>query len=89
MTHLAKAMALVLALALLSGCNSVPVRDTAEPDKLIVYEDGTMEYRDRRMPVEDVVIYADGFGGERAAVRVRVEPMRPDFFRDTIIVERR
>lgn len=40
------------------------------------------------MPDQDVVIYEDGFGGERAAVRIRMEPLHPDFFRDTIIVER-
>jgi hypothetical protein len=48
-----------------------------------------MEFRNRLMATEDVVIYPDGFGGEKAAVRIRLEPFRSDFFRDTIVVERR
>jgi hypothetical protein len=85
-------MVLAIGLVLLAGagCTSTPVRESAEePEKLIVHPDGTMEFRDRLMAEEDVVIYPDGFGGERAAVRIRLEPLHPDFFRDTIIVERR
>jgi len=88
-TYLAKAALMALCLALLAGagCTSTPVREG--PEKLIVHVDGSMEFQNRLMSAEDVVIYPDGFGGERAAVRVRYEPVHPDFFRDTIVVERR
>jgi hypothetical protein len=89
---LAKAAVLATVLALLgaAGCTGTPVRDPAAgPEKLIVHEDGSMEFRNKLMAAEDVVIYPDGFGGEKAAVRIRLEPLHPDFFRDTIIVERR
>ena len=39
------------------------------------------------MNKEDVVIYRDGRGGERAAVKLYI-PRHPDVFRDTIAVER-
>lgn len=81
-----------LAAALLSaGCvNTADHRQAAAgPETLIVHTDGRMEYRNRLMPDDDVIIYEDGLGGERAAVRVRVEPLHPDFFRDSIAVERR
>ena len=92
MTDLAKltVMAVGLALLGLAGCTATPVRETAVgPEILIVHEDGRMELGDRLMVADDVVIYPDGFGGEKAAIRVRLEPLHPDFFRDTIIVERR
>ena len=54
---------------------------------LIIYADGTMMLNGRVMNEKDVVIYPDGSGGERAAVRVFV-PLHPDFFRDTIPVDR-
>ena len=54
---------------------------------LIIYADGTMMLNGRIMNEKDVVIYPDGSGGERAAVRVFV-PLHPDFFRDTIPVDR-
>jgi hypothetical protein len=75
-----------------AGCQSAPpVQQSAaaEPEILVVHPDGTMQFRDRLMSEEDVIIYADGRGGEKAAIRVRREPLHPDFFRDTIIVERR
>ena len=89
-THFAKALMLAAALGSLglAGCTSTPVRAPA-PDKLVVHEDGTMQLGGRLMAAEDVVIYPDGFGGEKAAVRVRFEPLHPDFFRDSIIVDRR
>lgn len=55
---------------------------------LVIYPDGRMELNGRTMNRKDVVIYPDGRGGERAAVRVYV-PIHPDFFRDTIPVERK
>lgn len=80
----------VAALAL-AGCQSAPPMQTAAvgPEILVVHPDGSMEFRDRLMPPGDVIIYEDGRGGEKAAVRVRREPLHPDFFRDTIVVERR
>jgi hypothetical protein len=92
--HFAKATWLAACLVVvLAGCTSTPVREepkvASEPEKLIIHTDGTMEFRNRQMAAEDVVIYPDGFGGEKAAVRIRLEPLHPDFFRDTIVVERR
>lgn len=81
---------LVLALAgvsLLAGCAGFPApRSASAPQKLIVHDDGTMELNHKPVSDRDVVIYPDGFGGEKAAVRVRLEPLHPDFFRDTIVV---
>ena len=76
----------VLAL-LLAGCSAIPSHST--PEKLVVYADGSMEFHDKPIPRKDVILYADGFGGEKAAVRVRMQPLHPDFFRDSIIVVRR
>ena len=39
------------------------------------------------MPVEDVIIYPDGYGGEKAAVKLYT-PYHHPFYRDSIIVER-
>jgi len=61
---------------------------TKEREKLIVYADGSMEFNNRGMNKKDVVIYPNGRGGEFAAVKIRV-PLHPDFYRNTIIVERR
>jgi|GEM_PF-4392733 len=47
-----------------------------------------MKFRGHPIPKKDVVIYEDGDGGEKAAVRIRVKPLHPDFFRDSIVVER-
>ena len=74
----------------LVACTSQPVvvqsRDK-EPEILTVYADGAMQFNDRLVNQEDVVIYPDGFGGERAAIKVRV-PRHPDYYRDTIQVRR-
>lgn len=84
--------AFLLAGWMLSGCQFMqqpdPSVDSEEPEILHIYPDGSMEFRGRPIPERDVVIYEDGFGGERAAVRIRMEPLHPDFFRDTIVVER-
>lgn len=64
------------------------LRDGApEPEVLYVLADGTMKLNERVMNPEDVVIYADGRGGERAAVKLRL-PLHSDVYRDTITVER-
>ena len=79
-----------LILLLASGCAGVAVPERAavkEKETLIIYPDGTMEFKNRGMDEKDVVIYPDGRGGERAAVKMSV-PLHPDFYRDTIIVER-
>ena len=81
-----------LAVTLASGCAGVSdpkgVQQVKEKETLVIYPDGKMELNDRGMNEEDVVIYPDGRGGERAAVKVRV-PLHPDFYRDTIIVDRK
>lgn len=90
LTNLKKCV-LGVTVLILAGCGSFP-HDAAErqgPEKLIVHGDGSMVFRDRPIDEKDVIIYEDGFGGEKAAVRIRVEPLHPDFFRDTIVVERR
>jgi hypothetical protein len=76
---------------LLAGCVSDPSTtrvDDSLPETLTVREDGSMWFRARPIPERDVIIYADGIRGEKAAVRIRMEPLHPDFFRDTIVVER-
>ncbi|MEE9552417.1 MAG: hypothetical protein V3V89_05165, partial [Gammaproteobacteria bacterium] len=60
---------------------------------LYINADGSMEFRGREMNPDEVVIYPDGFGGERAAVILRV-PLRQlryedsTYYRDTIVVKR-
>lgn len=83
-----KLLTLIVVLGL-AGCAATPetVRSVAEPEVLTVRDDGRMEYRERVMPEDDVIIYDDGFGGERAAVRVYV-PLKNDYYRDSIRVER-
>ncbi len=92
MNHISIHPAYILVLlAALSGCASgltVSRVDAKIPETLTIREDGSMWYRDRPLPERDVIIYPDGTGGEKAAVRVRVAPLHPDFFRDTIVVDR-
>lgn len=81
----------LLACLLLVACTSMerPVKTgVKEPEILYIYPDGTMEFKGRIMNKEDVVIYEDGRGGERAAVKL-VIPLHPDVYRDTIKVERK
>ncbi len=76
---------------LLSACmGQAPVKTAAkkEPELLTVRADGSMEFRNRTMNAEDVIIYNDGRGGERAAVKMSLEPLHPPFYRDSIIVVR-
>jgi hypothetical protein len=84
---------LILPLAVLltiAACATSPTagrpRDKQQ-EVLVIYPDGRMVLNGRVLNKEDVVIYPDGYGGERAAVRVMV-PLHPDFFRDTIPVDR-
>ena len=63
--------------------------ERAVPEKLVVSADGSMQLGDRLMVNDDVIIYRDGYGGEKAAVRVHMQPLHPDFFRDSIVVEYR
>jgi len=56
----------------LTACAESKVVRSADkrPDKLIVYTDGTMQFKKRRLPSEDAVIYGDGFSGEKAAMKM-------------------
>ena len=74
----------------LAGCAMEPqavAHKHTPPDTLTVHNDGTMEFRNHLVSQDDVVIYPDGFGGERAAIKVHV-PYKKDFYRDTIRVHR-
>ncbi len=75
----------------LGGCMSqTPVKSTAKkPELLFVNADGSMEFRNRKIDAENVVIYDDGRGGEKAAVKISLEPLHPAFYRDSIIVVRK
>ena len=79
---------LVCGLAL-AGCMASPAvkSERAVPEKLIVSADGSMQLGDRLIANDDVIIYQDGFRCDKAAVRVRMQPLHPDFFRDSIVVE--
>ena len=82
---------LLLTCLLLASCAGTekPVK-TGEKERevLYVYPDGTMQFKGRTMDKDDVVIYKDGRGGERAAVKLII-PLHPDVYRDTITVERK
>lgn len=72
-----------------SGCFFFPKPQPVEKaqEKLTINPNGSMEFMNRKLPREDVIIYPDGTGGEKAAVKVH-DPIHPDFFRDSIRVER-
>ncbi len=83
---------LIIFLFAIAACTTTPiVNDMAESpeshETLFVYDDGRMKFNSRYIDGEDVVIYADGRGGEKAAVKVRV-PLHSDFYRDSILVVR-
>ena len=83
---------LAITLLLNTACTTSPtttrMAESANSDKiLLIYEDGRMEFNSRFINKEEVVIYDDGRGGERAAVKVRV-PIHSDFYRDSIVVVR-
>lgn len=74
-----------------SGCTSAPTSEVPSPgahhDRLYIQSNGEMHLNQTPIDAEDVVIYPDGRGGERAAVKVRPE-VHPPFYRDTISVIR-
>ena len=73
----------------ISACiNSQKAPVSSKKEILYIYSDGTMEFKGRKMNEDEVVIYDDGFGGERAAVLLRL-PYREDVYRDSITVERK
>ena len=82
----------LLASLLITFCatanKSVVMAGEKEQEILYIYPDGRMEFDGRFRSEEDVVIYDDGRGGERAAVRLII-PLHPDVYRDTITVERK
>jgi len=84
-----KTAAVFALLVFLAGCSSFPAKVARKgPEKLVIYPDGSMHFHGRPIPARDVVIYPDGYGGEKAAVRVHMEPLHPDYFRDSIVVQR-
>lgn len=75
-----------------SACNGASIMNneinqSSSKETLYVYEDGKMRLDSKYVDKKDVVIYSDGQGGEKAAVKVRV-PIHSDFYRDSIIVVR-
>lgn len=73
----------------LTACsNTLMTKSTADrPDKLMIYADGKMIFNDRPLPAKDVIIYPDGYGGEKAAIKLYA-PFHPPFYRASVIVER-
>tara|TARA_R110000782_G_scaffold145551_6_gene238346 strand:- start:1668 stop:2015 length:348 start_codon:yes stop_codon:yes gene_type:complete len=87
-----KLVSLLAFILFITACTSASTRsnivESSEPDNtLLVYADGRMEFNSRFYNENEVVIYNDGRGGERAAIKVRV-PIHSDFYRDSIIVVR-
>jgi hypothetical protein len=83
---------LILIFFSISACTTTPVAsDVVSTDvsneTLYIYEDGRMEFNSRFIDDKDVVIYSDGYGGEKAAIKVRV-PIHSDFYRNSIVVVR-
>jgi hypothetical protein len=81
---------LLLAALQLPACSMIPPAETGpkQAEVLTIFPDGSMRLMGRLVPAEDIIIYADGFGGEKAAIKVRLEPLHPPFYRDSIIVKR-
>ena len=77
---------------LLTACTrEIMVRSSDQqksPERLVVHADGKKVFKNRVLPDNEVIIYQDGRGGEKAAVKVYA-PLHPSFFRDSIVVERR
>lgn len=83
---------IVLVLSFMSACTTSSITNSyfepsSSDETLYVYEDGRMALNARFVNAEDVVIYADGRGGEKAAVKVHV-PIHAAFYRDSIVVVR-
>jgi hypothetical protein len=86
----------LLASVLMTSCATNQPVAIADKDRdvLHIYPDGKMILDGRFISEENVVIYSDGRGGERAAVKLIVPQNRyqrqphTDFYRDTIVVER-
>lgn len=80
----------ISALVLTGACSLNPVNtvNSHKADVLTIYPDGSMRLMGKPVPVENVVVYADGKGGEQAAVKVRTEPLHPDYYRGNIKVIR-
>ena len=80
-------LAVILSSAACTSTINNVVESSAPDNTLLVYEDGRMEFNSRFVNEDEVVIYNDGRGGERAAIKVRV-PIHSDFYRDSIVVVR-
>ena len=83
---------LFIAFSFISACATTPmtnnvIESTNSGEILYIYEDGRMSLNSRYLHHKDVVIYSDGRGGEKAAVKVRV-PIHSAFYRDSIVVVR-
>ncbi len=87
---------LLLTSVLMASCAATnqPVAEK-DQDILHIYPDGKMVFDGRIMNEEDVVIYDDGYGGERAAIKLLMPLSRyksqnhAELYRDTIIVDRK
>ncbi len=87
---------LLLTSVLMASCAAThqPVAEK-DQDILHIYPDGKMVFDGRIMNEEDVVIYDDGYGGERAAIKLLAPLSRykaqnhAEFYRNTIIVDRK
>lgn len=82
----------IASVIILTGCSTMSVNNEVTesvdtPETLYVYDDGRMRLDSRYVDSKDVVIYDDGRGGEKAAVKVRF-PLHSDFYRDSILVVR-
>ncbi len=83
---------LFIVFSVISACTTTPMTNnvtesTKSGETLYVYEDGRMSLNSKFVDHKDVVIYPDGRGGEKAAIKVRV-PLHSAFYRDSIIVVR-
>lgn len=85
---------LIIFFFVLTGCTSNLINEseeslanTSKDNVLYIYQDGKIKFRERLLNQEDVIIYNDGRGGEKAAIKMRV-PRYPDYYRDSIVVVR-
>jgi hypothetical protein len=74
---------------LLPACSLTTERQvTDEAEILTIYPDCSMTLMGRTIRWNDVVIYPNRYGGEKAAIKTGLEPLHPPSYRDTIIVDR-